>query len=111
SPAGASSARGRRRSWRRASAGASGACCAWRGGGVRRGARWRGAPARPRAGGHGGPSWSRGGGAGGAPPPPARARTPPAPPRAGLGLLELRQEPLDLEEVFLHLIRGEERAS
>ncbi len=31
--------------------------------------------------------------------------------RAGLGLLELRQEPLDLEEVFLHLIRGEERAS
>jgi ABC-2 type transport system ATP-binding protein len=31
--------------------------------------------------------------------------------RAGLGLLELRQEPLDLEEVFLHLVRGQERAS
>jgi len=31
--------------------------------------------------------------------------------RAGLGLLELRQEPLDLEEVFLHLVRGGERAS
>ena len=31
--------------------------------------------------------------------------------RAGLGLLELRQEPLDLEEVFLHLVRGGEHAS
>ncbi len=31
--------------------------------------------------------------------------------QAGLGLLELRQEPLDLEEVFLHLVRGGERAS
>src|SRR5262249_61881651 len=90
----------------------------------------------PRAAGRGG--WGRGGGgppaAGGG----ARGR-PPGPPRlketrgtfvlegatdgdlarlageavqrAGLGLLELRQEPLDLEEVFLHLIRGEERAS
>ena len=31
--------------------------------------------------------------------------------QAGLGLLELRQEPLDLEEVFLHLVRGGEHAS
>jgi ABC-2 type transport system ATP-binding protein len=31
--------------------------------------------------------------------------------RAGLGLVELRQEPLDLEEVFLHLVRGGEHAS
>ena len=31
--------------------------------------------------------------------------------QAGLGLLELRQEPLDLEEVFLHLVRGGEQAS
>ena len=31
--------------------------------------------------------------------------------RAGLGLVELRQEPLDLEEVFLHLVRRGEHAS
>jgi len=31
--------------------------------------------------------------------------------QAGLGLIELRQEPLDLEEVFLHLVRRGEQAS
>jgi ABC-2 type transport system ATP-binding protein len=31
--------------------------------------------------------------------------------QAGLGLIELRQEPLDLEEVFLHLVRRGEHAS
>jgi ABC-2 type transport system ATP-binding protein len=31
--------------------------------------------------------------------------------QAGLGLIELRQEPLDLEEVFLHLVRRGENAS
>jgi len=31
--------------------------------------------------------------------------------QAGLGLIELRQEPLDLEEVFLHLVRRGEQGS
>ena len=31
--------------------------------------------------------------------------------QAGLGLIELRQEPLDLEEVFLHLVRRREQGS